>query len=126
MTSIQRALAIRDAVLPWLHEHGNLMTFPCKGRMPVRLLCGGIDGFTVTHRTPFSNAPLPPVPRNYAEGKLLQTMTVPLPYELDIGRGNCRLIIEWSDDGRTNLRRFEGQRRRWDADLIHSVEKTQQ
>lgn len=117
---LQRALQVRDAALPWLREHGNVMTLEQRGGSPGTLLEGELDGFSFLHRTPFSGLHLRPMPRNYAEAVILQNVEV-LPYELDIRSGGKRLILEWASDGRTHVRQFSAGD--WEAALLRRIDK---
>jgi hypothetical protein len=102
-TKLQRALAVRDAVLPWLRRHGALETVERGDGKLDTALRATIGGFDIWFRTPFkgSRATLP-------DG---------LPHELHVA--DC-MTLEWADDGRSA---FSFRTGRWDAALLRTLVK---
>lgn len=103
-SNLPRALAIRDAVLPWLREHGYLAAV---GRGEhISLLFGTIAGFSFEYQDRFGGRP-----------QLLQA----LPYVLSVRGEKCWLIVEWDDRGQARLLRFQGIRNQPEWDRLLSA-----
>jgi len=95
-TKLRRALAVRDAVLPWLSEHGTLVAaVGPKGGKPGAALHATIGGFEIWCQTPFKG----------------------FPYGLQIP--GC-MILKWADDGRAD---FSFRAGKWDAALLRELDK---
>ena len=92
---LQRALAVRDAVLPWLREHGTLEAIGRKDGKPGAVLHATIGAFDIWYQTPFGG----------------------LPHGLQIP--GC-MILEWADDGRAH---FSFRAGKWDAALLRELDK---
>ena len=92
----ERALAIRDHLLPLIHEGGTLEL----QRDAVRLVALEIVQWSFHHWTPFSE--LPPGEASspgYRHALERQRGMRDLPYGLDVWRGEKLLSILWADDG---------------------------
>ena len=102
LTRKDRAIAIRDAVLPWLQQHGDAVTVG-----GARFVAADLDKFKIMHRTPFGGRDQLAA-RSYAEALYLQQHGSPnLPYGLEIlSAGGKVMNIEWDDNGRTDLVSF--------------------
>ena len=53
ITKLQRALAVRDAVLPWLRDRGSMKAIGPRDGSLGKVLHGTIDGFNIYLRVPF-------------------------------------------------------------------------
>jgi hypothetical protein len=92
----ERALAIRDHLLPLVRERGTLEL----QRDAVRLVALEIDLWSFHHWTPFGE--LPPEEASspgYRHALERQRGTRDLPYGLDVWRGEKLLSVLWADDG---------------------------
>lgn len=91
-----RALAIRDHLLPLLRERGTLEL----QRGSVRLVALEIDLWSFHHWTPFSDLSADEASSpGYRHALGRQRATPDLPYGLDVWRGEKLLSILWADDG---------------------------
>ena len=95
-SSDNRALAIRDHVLPFLRERGSLQV----QRDTVRLIELRMDKWTFRHWTPFNDihsgeASSP----GYRHAIERQRTQAELPYGLDVWHGVKVLRILWGNDG---------------------------
>jgi hypothetical protein len=109
----ERALAIRDHLLPLIRERGALEN----QRGPVRLIVLETDAWTFNHWTPFSE--LPPGDASspgYRHAIERQHTRPDLPYGLDVWRGSKVLSILWSDDGSFKVVTFV--RGSWEDDAL--------
>jgi|SRR5579862_1386036 len=99
-TRKQRAMQIRDTVLPWLRLHGHM-----HGTGDVRALAGNASPFIFVHRTFFCSPVLQPRPRNFREAASLQVHGgTNLPYGLDVWYNKSKVMnIEWDDAGLVHL-----------------------
>jgi hypothetical protein len=94
-TKLHRALAVRDAVLPWLRQHGTLEAVGPKDGKPGAAIHATIGGFDIWYQKPFKG----------------------LPHGLQIP--GC-MILEWADDGRAD---FSFRAAKWDAALLRELDK---
>ena len=102
-TKLQRALAVRDAVLPWLRKHGALDAVERTDGKLDTALRATIGGFDIWYRTPFKG--------------LRGSSPDGLRYELHVA--GC-MTLEWTDDGRADFCFRTG---RWDAALLRTLAK---
>ena len=99
-----RALAIRDRLLPLVREHGTLEI----QRGPVRLVVLRTGPWTVEHWTPFAElsrdeASAP----GYRHALERQRAGPDLPYGLDLRRDGARVLgVLWSDGGASEVVAF--------------------
>jgi hypothetical protein len=105
-TRRQRAVSIRDMVLPLMRRYGRF------SEGEIRWNTGD---WTFWHRTPFSDWPgSRPIARNYLEAMILQHVPPVLPYGLDVWRGNKVMSCEWSDE---QFRLISFRSGAWEEDL---------
>ena len=109
----ERALAIRDHLLPLIRERGALEN----QRGAVRLIVLETGDWTVNHWTPFSDlssgeASSP----GYRHAVERQHTRLDLPYGLEVWRGSKVLSILWSDDGSFKVVTFV--RGSWEDDAL--------
>ena len=99
-----RALAIRDRLLPLVREHGTLEL----QRGPVRLVVLRTGPWTVEHWTPFGElSPGEASSPGYRHALERQRARPDLPYGLDVRRDGARVLrVLWSDDGATEVAAF--------------------
>ena len=99
-----RALAIRDRLLPLVREHGTLEL----QRGPVRLVALRMDPWTIEHWTPFGDlSPDEASSPGYRHALERQRAQPDLPYGLDVRHGGARVLrVLWSDDGSTEVAAF--------------------
>ena len=94
-TKLRRALAVRDAVLPWLREHGTLEAVGQSDGTAGPALHATIGGFDIWYQAPFSGS----------------------PYGLRIP--GC-MILAWADNGEAE---FSFRAGKWDAALLRELDK---
>jgi len=95
-SSDDRALAIRDHLLPLLHDRGTLEI----QRDTVRVVRLRLDAWTLSHWTPFNELPQGEAASPGYRHALQRQRTHPdLPYGLDVWHGARVLRILWADDG---------------------------
>ena len=99
-----RALAIRDRLLPLVRGHGTLEV----QRGPVRLVALGIGPWTIEHWTPFNElSPDEASSPGYRHALERQRTGLDLPYGLDLWRDGARVLgVLWSDDGASEVVAF--------------------
>ena len=98
-----RALAIRDHILPLLREYGALEV----QRDTVRLIELRIGAWTFRHWTPFNDlVPGEASSPGYRRAVERQHTKPDLPYGLDVYHGGQVLSILWADDGAMELATF--------------------
>jgi len=102
-SSDDRALAIRDHILPLLRAHGALEV----QRDTVRLVELRLAGWIFRHWTPFSelNSGEAASP-GYRHAIERQHTQPDLPYGLDVWHGMRLLRILWADDGKFEVASF--------------------
>jgi hypothetical protein len=122
-----RALAIRDHILPLLREYGALEV----QRDTVRVVELRIGAWTFRHWTPFNDlAPGEASSPGYRHAVEKQHTKPDLPYGLDVYHGGQVLSVLWADDGAMEVATFirgPGKRRRWrcdgsDSSVAHSLQ----
>jgi hypothetical protein len=95
-SSDDRALAIRDHLLPLVRERGTLET----QRGSVRLISLRMDPWVFEHWTPFNElSPGEASSPGYRHALARQRTTPDLPYGLDVWHGAKVLSVLWADDG---------------------------
>ena len=95
-SSDDRALAIRDHLLPLIRERGTLQT----QRDAVRLIALQLDPWVFNHWTPFNDlSPGEASSPGYRRALERQHARPDLAYGLDVWRGEKVLSILWADDG---------------------------
>lgn len=99
-----RALAIRDRLLPLVRGHGALE--PQHG--PVRLVVLRIGPWAVEHWTPFGDlSPDEASSPGYRHAVERQHTTPDLPYGLDLRHDGARVLgLLWADDGASEVVAF--------------------
>jgi hypothetical protein len=110
MTRLQKAIALRDRLVPWLTINGKIETVG-NNRASCRAVTADLGDFGFMYRTPFNPAPwMEPVPKNHLEAVLLQqTGPLDLGYGLDVWYRNAKVMnLQWSTEGRTHLCGFRG------------------
>ena len=99
----ERALAIRDHLLPLIRERGTLEL----QRDAVRLVALEIDLWSFHHWTPFAElSPEEASSPGYRHALERQRAARDLPYGLDVWRGEKLLSVMWADDGAFEVVRF--------------------
>jgi hypothetical protein len=94
-TSDDRALAIRDHLLPIVRERGTLES----QRGPVRLITLQIDPWVFRHWTPFNElSPAEASSPGYRHAVERQHTRPSLPYGLEVWHGVKMLSVLWADD----------------------------
>jgi hypothetical protein len=112
-SSDERALAIRDHLLPLIRARGRLQN----QREPVRLIVLEMGEWTVNHWTPFSDlSPGEASSPGYRHAIERQHTRPDLPYGLEVWRGSKVLSILWSDDGSFKVVTFV--RGSWEDDAL--------
>lgn len=116
-TRLNRAIAIKDTVVPYLRQYGKLERTE---NGPAGTF-GEVGPFKFCMRTPFNKPDLEPVhaPRNYGEALLMSQKTV-LGYQLDIWRGTKVMSFEW-DDKSMNLISFRSGD--WEEELTELLSR---
>ena len=109
-----RALAIRDHLLPLVRERGTLEL----QRGPVRLVVLRTGPWTVEHRTPFGElSPGEASSPGYRHALERQHTRPDLPYGLDVRHDGARVLsVLWSDDGASEVAAFV--RGAWEDDAL--------
>ena len=99
-----RALAIRDRLLPLVRGRGTLEL----QRGPVRLVALRTGPWTVEHWTPFGElSPDEASSPGYRHAVERQRTRPDLPYGLDLWRDGARVLgVLWSDDGAYEVASF--------------------
>ena len=99
-----RALAIRDHLVPLVREHGTLE----RQRGPVRLVALRSGPWTVEHWTPFGElSPGEASSPGYRHAVERQRTRPDLPYGLDLWHDEARVLgVLWSDDGASEVVAF--------------------
>jgi len=97
-----RALAIRDHILPLLREYGALEV----QRDTVRVVELRIGAWTFRHWTPFNDLALGEASSRYRHAIERQHAKPDMPYGLDVYHGGQVLSVLWSDDGATEVAAF--------------------
>ena len=91
-----RALAIRDHLLPLVRKHGAIEN----QHGPVRVIGLKMDPWAFSHWTPFNElSPEEASSPGYRHALERQRGTPDLPYGLDVWHGEKVLSVLWSDDG---------------------------
>jgi hypothetical protein len=99
-----RALAIRDRLLPLIRQRGTLEL----QRDSVRLIALEIDLWSFRHWTPFNEVSSDEASSpGYRHALERQRATRDLPYGLDVWRGEKLLSLLWADDGAVEEVRFD-------------------
>jgi hypothetical protein len=112
-SSDDRALAIRDHLLPLVRKRGVLEN----QRGPVRLIVLETGAWTVKHWTPFSDLmPEEACSPGYRQALARQHTRPDLPYGLDVWHGSKVLSILWSDGGTFEVATF--LRGSWEDDAL--------
>lgn len=112
-SSDDRALAIRDHLLPLVREQGRLEV----QRDNVRLISLNMDAWLFNHWTPFSDlAPEEAASPGYRHALERQRSRPGLPYGLEIWRGDKVMSVLWADDGAFLVEQFE--RGAWEDDAL--------
>jgi len=102
-SSDDRALAIRDHILPLLREHGALEI----QRDTVRVVELRMPAWTFRHWTPFSELTAGEAASPGYRHAIERQHTQPdLPYGLDVWHGMRVLRILWADDGKLKVVSF--------------------
>lgn len=103
-TSDDRALAIRDHLVPIVREHGTLEL----QRGPVRLIVLRTGRWTIEHWTPFGELSAGEASSPGYRHALERQRTRPdLPYGLDVRRDGAQVLgVLWSDDGAYEVAAF--------------------
>ncbi len=98
-----RALAIRDHLLPLIREHGAIEN----QRGPVRVVSLRMGDWAFSHWTPFSELAADEASSpGYRHALERQRRQSDLPYGLDVWRGEKVLSILWADDGAFEVVQF--------------------
>jgi hypothetical protein len=100
-TKLQRAVAVRDAVLPWLREHCTVE--PTAESGSGKVVHGKIDRFDIYYQAPCSAA------CDCRQPPCIVGLYIP----------GC-MTFEWTDDGRSYLA-FRADK--WDAALLRALDK---
>lgn len=108
-----RALAIRDHVLPLVRERGSLLV----QRNDLRLTELTVGPWVFRHWTPFNTlGPEEALSPGYRHAIERQRSRRNLPYGLEISREETVLDVSWADDGATEVRTFV--RGSWEAEAL--------
>jgi hypothetical protein len=99
-----RALAIRDHLVPLVRQHGTLEV----QRGPVRLVALRTGPWTIEHWTPFGDlSPDEASSPGYRHAVGRQRTRPDLPYGLDLSRDGTRVLgALWSDGGASEVVAF--------------------
>lgn len=112
-SSDNRALTIRDHLLPLVRERGTLEN----QRGPVRLIVLEMGLWKLHHWTPFSELSLGEASSPGYRHALERQHTRPdLPYGLDVWRGAKVLGVLWADDGAFEVVTF--RRGHWEEEAL--------
>ena len=112
-SSDDRALAIRDHLLPLVRERGTVET----QRGPVRLIVLETGAWIFNHWTPFNELSVGEASSpGYRHALERQHMRPDLPYGFDVWHDSKVLGILWSDDGSFEVVTF--QRGSWEEDAF--------
>ncbi len=112
-SSDDRALAIRDHLLPLVRERGTVET----QRGPVRLIVFETGGWILNHWTPFNELSAGEASSpGYRHALERQHGGPDLPYGLDVWRDSKLLRVLWSDDGSFEVVTF--LRGSWEEDVL--------
>lgn len=91
-----RALAIRDHLLPLIRDRGAIEN----QRGPVRVISLRMEPWAFSHWTPFNDlSPDEASSPGYRHAIERQRARPDLPYGLDVWHGDKVLSVLWSDDG---------------------------
>jgi hypothetical protein len=115
VTRKQRALAIRDAVLPWFLRNASWANLDCEND-ETGIREAAIGQFNMSLRSPFTRLP-EDVADDYLE-TALQRHTRSLQYVFDIRVGDENVLnVQWNDaTGATQILGF--RRGSWEHDII--------
>lgn len=102
-TKLRRALVVRDAVMPWLREHGTLEIVKRRDDRIETAVHATIDGFDIWYQTPFGKGISRDLP-GFAHGLQIS---------------GC-MTLEWADDGRAD---FSFRAGKWDSALLRALDK---
>ncbi len=112
-SSHNRALTIRDHLLPLVREHGTLEN----QRGSVRLIVLEMGLWKLHHWTPFNElSPGEASSPGYRHALERQRTRLSLPYGLDVWRGAKVLGVLWADDGAFEVVTF--QRGPWEDEAL--------
>ena len=116
MTRLDRALAIRDMVVPRIAKNGTPQTLS-----GIHFLEANIAGIKLLYRTPFGNHRISLLPHNYNEALLLQRSgPLDLGYALEGWNDRRKVIsLQWSAAGTTHLCSFRGGA--WESALARAL-----
>jgi len=102
-SSDDRALAIRDHLLPLVRQRGELEV----QRDLVRVISLKQAAWVIRHWTPFNSLqPEEASSPGYRHAVERQHATLDLPYGLEVWHGVNVLRVLWADDGRFEIARF--------------------
>lgn len=98
-----RALAIRDHLLPLIHDRGRLEV----QRDTMRLTSLQLGPWLFNHWTPFNElSPEQASSPGYRHALERQRSKPDLPYGLEVWRGAKVLSVQWADDGSFTVESF--------------------
>ena len=102
-SSDDRALAIRDHLLPLIHDHGRLEV----QRDTMRLTSLQLGPWLFNHWTPFNElSPEQASSPSYRHALERQRTLPDLPYGLEVWRAAKVLSVLWADDGSFTVESF--------------------
>ena len=112
-----RALAIRDRLLPLVRERGTLEV----QRGPVRLVALRTGPWAIDHWTPFGDlSPEEASSPGYRHALERQRTRPDLPYGLDVRHDGTQVLgVLWSDDGASQVAAFV--RGAWEDEALASA-----
>ena len=114
-TGAERAIAIRDHILPLLRQNGTVEV----QRDVVRLTELRLKGWIFRLWTPFNELAREEASSpGYRHAVERQRSRKALPYGLDISEGTARIILKilWSDDGTVHIASFV--RGQWEDEVL--------
>lgn len=93
---LERALAIRDHVLPLIRAYGVMRVIGVRVE-PARIVAWDAGDLSFMLRIPFT--PWPPLARSYAAAVAQQRANPVLPWVLDVWHSRKVLSVQWDDAG---------------------------
>jgi hypothetical protein len=113
MDGSDRAIAIRDHLVPLIRAHGTLQEV---SGMAGRVATWSAQGFICALRSPFTPWPAEVPVASFDQAILRQQGKQVLPWGLDVWHGRKVLSLQWDDKGQVEVIGFT--RGSWEAEAL--------